>query len=275
MFPKLREYRGNGPPLVSLQTPSIMSPLAPSLSRLLLAALAPFAPSLAGAATVQTNYGDGEGNVPGGAFNPSGNLLSTHLASVSATGSYYRQSSGYAVVPSRLYDGTLGPLSSDGLGNDGNYTIMPNLATIQFNFAAAYDLTRIRTYASWDSGRSGQRYTVKYATADAPLSFVTLMAISQYNNTSFPMRDQYDFNTFSMIQVPDENISSTLVELTSSSGTLANNVVSLQFVFDGYQNGGTAYREFQVSGSAVAVPEVGSLAGLAALCLLPLGLRRR
>lgn len=203
------------------------------------------------AGVIQTNFGTSDDTVPGGPFDPSGNILATNLLSASATGSFYRQDSGYAVVVSRLYDGILGPLSSSGLGLDGRDTVMPNVATIQFDLDAPYDIAAIRTYASWDSGRDGQQYTVSYATALSPSTYTTLVAISRFDVTDFPLREEYDWETGEPIMVPDEDFATTLVQLTAASGVLAQQVVSLRFVFSGFENGGTAYREFQVA----AVPE--------------------
>jgi hypothetical protein len=214
------------------------------LAGLLLAAGTPFA----AATTVQTNYGTGDGTTPGGTFATSGNLLLTNLASASFTGSSYRSDSGYPVVVPRLYDNDLGPSGSSGLGNDGSYTLMPNIATIQFDLDGAFDITLIRTYASWDSGRSGQSYTVNYATASAPLTFVQLFSITPFNNDDsiFPQLEFYDPFSDEYFTYADDSLSSTMVSLTSTTGVLAADVVSLQFVFTGYQNGGTAFREFQV-----------------------------
>lgn len=223
----------------------------------------------------QTNFGNGGNDIPGGDFETQGNLLSTHLSSASRDGTFYREDFGYPVDLSRLYDGELGSLGSTGLGGDGRYTVMPNHATLQFDFDGSYDVSSIRTYASWDSGRSGQEYTVKYASSDAPSTFVTLYEIERFNNDDsvFPLIEGYDPNPDDDIDYyyRDDDPSSTLVELTSSSGVLASDVVSLQFVFSGYQNSGTAFREFQVS----AVPEPSSL--LPTGCLIAGGLliRRR
>ena len=218
-------------------------------------------------AIIQTNTGTGDGSVPGGSFSAEGNLLNNHLVSASRTGSFYREDSGYTVNLARLGDGDLGPAGASGLGSDGRYTVMPGTAVIQFDFDAAYDLTRIRSYASWDDGRSGQGYTVKYSTAADPLNFVTLFSLTPFNNAAsiFPLREDYDWETGEPILIPDTSVSSTLVELNSSTGVLASNVVSLQFVFNGYQNNGTAYREIQVT--AVPEPGIHSL-GLLGGCVL-------
>jgi hypothetical protein len=230
------------------------------------------------AAVIQTNDGTGNGSTPGGTFVTAGNLLATNLSSATSTGTFYNTPSfTYSVVLSRLYDGNLGSLGSADLGDDGEFTVMPNQATLQFNFNGAFNLTTIRTYASWGSGRDGQRYVVNYATAAAPSTYVALRSLNAFNNTSFPIREDTD-DEGNPIQVPDESVSSTLVTLTeNSTGVLAENVVSLQFVFDGYENGGTAFREFQVLGTAVptSVPEPTSFLASLVVCCTGIFYRRR
>ena len=232
---------------------------------------------VANAAVIQTNFGTGDGTTPGGAFASAGNLLATNLSSATflSGGSFYRQDSGYPVVLSRLYDGNLGSLGSAGLGSTGNFTVMPNQATIQFDLNGAFNLTTIRTYASWSAGRDGQSYVVKYATAAAPGTFTTLRSVSAYDNTSFPTEEGSD-DDGNPIDVPITNTTSTLVTLTEdSTGVLAENVVSLQFIFNGYENTGTAFREFQVLGTSVSsVPEPGTFLP-AALIVAGAWLRRR
>lgn len=206
---------------------------------------------LSTAATIQTNYGTGDGTTPGGQFLINGNLLTTSLTSASRSGTFYREDSGYTVALGRLYDNALGPSGSGGLGSDGNYTVMPNHATIRFDLNGSYDIVAIRTYASWDDGRSGQGYTVYIATSANPTTFFALHTVAPFNNDD------------------DTDLSSTMVALTSSSGILASDVVSIQFLFNGYQNGGTAFREFQVEG----IPEPSVL--LLAMTFVPFLLRRR
>ena len=238
--------------------------------------LAALALPCAHAAVVQVNDGTGDGTTPGATFVTSSNLLSSHLDSATRTGTFYREDSGYTVALSRLFDGDLGPLGSSGLGGDGAYTVMPGVATIQFDLDGAYDLTAIRTYASWDSGRSGQGYVVKYAIAEDPGNFITLHTVADWNNdlSVFPLVESYD-DFIGTIFVPDTSVSTTLTTLTSEIGFLAEDVVSLQFVFNGYQNNGTAFREFQVEGIPVAaIPEPSALL-LGALGSLGLLRRRR
>lgn len=204
---------------------------------------------VANAAVIQTNASTSDGTSPGGALVTAGNLLASNLLSATAlSGATFI----YPNPPlSRLYDGTLGsPGASSGNEND---TVMPDNATLQFDLNRAFNITTIRTYAGWDSGRDGQRYEVKYATASAPTTFTTLYSVTQFDP-------------------PNAAASFSLVTLTDSSGVLASNVVSLQFVFTGYENGGTGFREFQVLSSPV--PETGSFLPAAVLAA-GLFLRRR
>jgi MYXO-CTERM domain-containing protein len=222
----------------------------------------------------QTNFGTGDGTTPGGAFVSAGNLLATNLSSAASTGTFYDETnSSFAVVLSRLYDGQFGTP-----GGAADVFVMPNEATLQFNLNGAFNLTTIRTYASWDSDRDGQRYVVKYATAADPTTFTTLHSVSAYDNDSFPAVDsgQTDDDDQPIMVPNDESVSSTMVRLTEdSTGVLAANVVSLQFVFNGYERGGTGFREFQVLGTSVSsVPEPGTFLP-AALLVAGAWLRRR
>lgn len=249
-------------------------------------------PALAAGAVIQTNYGTGDGTLPGpGAIIPANNLLANNLASASRTGPgdtnpgdlyFYREDSGYPVDLSRLCDGQFGAQGPTSIAS-----VLPNQVSLTFNLnlttsPTGYNLTRILTYAGWDSGRDGQEYTVEYSTASAPGVWLALASASRFDNTNFPImieEEIYDDNgdpTDTYRLVPDDSQSATLVELTPSSGFLAENVGALRFNFTGFENGGTAYREFVVEGAGVsAVPE--PAAAFSTLGLLASGflLRRR
>lgn len=263
----------------------------PSLPFTCLTALLAF-PALAAGAVIQTNYGTGDGTLPGpGAIIAANNLLSTSLASASRTGAsatdpgdlyFYREDSGYNVDLARLYDGEFGAQGPRSIAS-----VLPNQVSLTFNLdlttsPTGYDLTRILTYAGWDSGRDGQEYTVEYSTASAPGSWIALASASRFNNTSFPImieEEIYDDNgdpTDTYRQVPDDSQSATLVELTPSTGFLAENVGALRFNFTGFENNGTAYREFVIEGTGVsAVPEPAAAFGTLGLLASGFLLRRR
>jgi hypothetical protein len=62
----------------------------------------------------------------------------------------------------------------------------------------------------------------------------------------------------------------TQISITDTSGSLASNVAALRFSFTSFENGGTAFREFDGFGVA-AIPESGTVAlwlGLGALAAM-------
>jgi hypothetical protein len=119
---------------------------------------------------------------------------------------------------------------------------------------------------------------VQYATVSDPTNFLTLTTTTRFDNTDFPstpnpmygmLPGMPEFNT-------DENKSSTLVVLRSSGSILCDNVSGLRFVFNGVENGGTAYREFDVMGaSSSAVPEPSAYACISGFLVLAAAASRR
>jgi hypothetical protein len=201
-----------------------------------------------GAAVIQTNYNSANTAVPGPESTVSStDLLQTHLASASHSGD---SGSGYRYFYENPADLSLLTDGQFGGSYDTEASVFPNQVTLTFALdldasPQGYTISSISTYANWDEGRDGQAYTVEYSLVSAPMTFLTLTTITTFN--------------------PDVSTeSSTLVRLTSSSGPLAEGVASLRFVFGNYaanqsavENGGTAYREFDVVG-AVTVPEPSS-----------------
>jgi hypothetical protein len=248
--------------------------------------------ALASGAVVQTNYGTGDGSLPGGSpIVAANNLLSTRLASATRTGAgvpnpgdlyFYDENGGtYNVDLARLYDGQFGEA-----GGIPSASVLPNQVSLTFNFdlsasAAGYDLTSIRTYAGWNADRDGQQYTVEYSTAADPLVFLALASVSRFDNTNFPListeiEDENGSPTGQFADVPDTGQSSTQVWLHAESGFLAQNVAAVRFNFNGVESGGTGYREFVIEGSEVAaVPEPTAMLGTLGLLAGGLVLRRR
>ena len=248
--------------------------------------------SLASGAVVQTNYGTGDGSLPGGSpIVAADNLLSTRLASATRTGEgvanpgnqyFYRENDGvgYNVDLARLYDGQFGTP-----GGVSSASVLPNQVSLTFNFdllasPAGYNLTSIKTYAGWDSGRDGQQYTVQYSTAADPLVFLSLASVSRFDNTDFPIVEGYVWDPQLEDMVPgmveDDSEASTLVQLYSDAGFLAENVAAVRFNFTGVENGGTGFREFVIEGAEVAaVPEPAAMFGTLGLLAGGLVLRRR
>lgn len=272
--------------------------LIPSLSSTCLTAFLAF-PALAAGAIIQTNYSTGNGTLPGpGLIGAENNLLSTSLASASRTGAgvtnpgdlyFYRENNGtgYNVDLARLYDGEFGVA-----GAVSSASVLPNQVSLTFAFnltasPAGYNLTTIRTYAGWDSGRDGQQYTVEYSTASAPGTFLSLATTTRFDNTNFPSSLEWTFDDETgeerQVLVTNTDESATLVQLKAETGFLAENVAALRFNFTGFgnggnafENGGTGYREFVVQGSKVsAVPEPATFCGTLGLLASGLLVRRR
>ena len=227
-----------------------------------------FPGSVSGTDLLQTSLSSASRTGAPGTVVTSTDLLQTSLASASRTGApgsgnayFYREDSGYAVNLARLTDGVLNASS----GPQPTLSVLPNQTTLTFALdlvanPGGYTINSIATYASWDSGRDGQSYTVEYSLASAPETFLTLATLTPYDvaDESFPLVEGERFNPSTFQPEPysyhDTSRSSTLVTLAPSTGHLAEGVGSLRFLFTGYENGGTGFQEFDVIGFAT-VPE--------------------
>lgn len=221
--------------------------------RLLLAFAFVSAPLCLTAQVVQTNFSTNDGSTPGFAVS-STDLLQTNLASVSGSGTYNSHCDDLSLLHNGEFNAGYG---------DSRTVVQPNVATLTFNFdlttnTAGYSLTSIRTYASWgDSGRDGQDYVVYYSTVSAPTDFIQLVDVNRFD------------------AVADDETPSTMIQLTDSGGMLATNVASLRFAFSGVENGGTGYSEFDVEGSASAIPEPSTYAAIVGAAMMGFTVWRR
>jgi hypothetical protein len=182
------------------------------LSLLAAVGLTSFAGS-AKAEITEYTYGSGDSSVPGGCFNADGKLLQSSLSYQSIIGdigvdSFYRENSGYTAELAQLYGGSIETLGSAGLGGDGRYCVFPNKVTLQFilnatNTPQGFAISAIKTYASWDSDRSGQAYTVMYSIVRNPAIFSILYAVAPYNNMDLPTenyeREIYDDSDYELL----------------------------------------------------------------------------
>ncbi len=180
-------------------------------------------------------------------------LFQTKLSSLTAggTGTFYTNTGDI----NRLANGVFGAAGTAGWGESvspGDGTTI----TFGLNLAASpvgYTLTKIATYAGWDSGRDGQEYTISFSTASAPATFATLIAVPYYNPSNTPANAH------------------TLVSITDFGGVLASNVAAVRFSFS---DKGTFYREIDAFGQAT-VPEPSTYGAFAGLGVLSFAAYRR
>ena len=127
-----------------------------------------------------------------------------------------------------------------------NWTLTLNLNTT--TNTQGYRLTEIDTFSGWTADFVNQKYTLAYSTVSAPTTFTTL-------------------GTFENLSGLAGNPAASLkTALTDSTGAIATNVAALQFVFqpDSAKAHQGAYREIDVIGTPVAVPEPASIGLLGA-----------
>ena len=149
-----------------------------------------------------------------------------------------------------LTDGSLGNAGNSGSGAYAAAVAVHNGGVLTHILATAMRIDLIETSVAWgDGGRDAQQYTVAYAAASDPATFMDISTVD-YNPdpAPFPANDR--------------------VVITSDAGALATNVVAWRFSFPATENGYVGYRELEALGSAV--PERASLGllGLGAQALL-------
>ncbi|WP_438481890.1 PEP-CTERM sorting domain-containing protein [Oleiharenicola lentus] len=191
-------------------------------------------------------------------------LLQTNLSSATISPSGYSGALGGGTSISRLNDGNFGNSRSD----YSAAVAFASGAIVTFNFdlttnTAGYNITSVSTFVGWDNGRDGQEYTVSYSLASAPATFITLAVVPQLAAGD---GDGY----------PTSRTSVTIQDL-GGDANLLNGVAALQFTFTDFENGGSAYREIDVIGSAVAsaIPEPSTYAAMAGVMSLGFAAWRR
>lgn len=150
-----------------------------------------------------------------------------------------------------LTDGGFGQVGIDGHTNPGMIQIHNNTSITYLlgANAAGYTINTIDSYTGWrDAGRFQQDYTVQFAFAGVPGTFI---------------------DAFSVAQHPTNGIDAFVSSADSTAAELASNVIGVRFNFANVQNGFVGYRELDVIGTE-SVPEPASimLFGLAGLGLI-------
>lgn len=141
---------------------------------------------------------------------------------------------------------------ADTVSVSSNTTITYNLNTIAF--AQGFNITGIDVYAGWrDSGRDNIDVAIQFSTIANPLVF------NPYTTVSF--------------SAGSGGGASSLI--TDTSGLLGTGIAAVRFVFGNQENGYVGYRELDVHGVGISVPEPASLAALTLGGLALLGRRRR
>lgn len=182
-------------------------------------------------------------------------LLQTDLLGVVTTGQF--GASGTASEPV-LRDGA-NPNAGDDYGSTSlvyeGSTATYTLDTV--TNVLGYTITSIATYGQWNDGRDRQDIVVEYDTVGNPGTYINIAS--------------YSFE-------PDPTFSRVVTTPSGLDTFLATGVQSLRFTFPNQENGYGGYRELDVFGVAVAVPEPETyalmLAGLAAVGALARRARR-
>lgn len=146
-----------------------------------------------------------------------------------------------------LNNGTIGVSRSNqeiAYDLDGTWT-----TTFFLNLSVAplgYDITQINTFAGWSTVDYEQHYEVLF---------------SSLGDASF-----WSLGTFAYFPPIEGALNSTLIEITDSSGVLANGVDAIRFNFLPTPTGGGAMREIDVFGYTT-VPEPSSAALILFSCM--------
>lgn len=188
-------------------------------------------------------------------------LLQTNLgtATITAGNGYYFFGTNSLAT---LTDGAFGAAGGDSTASVSfDAGVVGVVVRFTFDLTASpagYDLTEIRTYTGWDSGRDGQEYSLAYSVVAAPTTFLALAAVGPYDVLGAP---------------PAGRI---LVTITDAlAGTIVGNVAALQFTFTSFENNSSAWREIDAIGTPTAIPEPSTYAAFVGVAALGLAMVRR
>ena len=182
-------------------------------------------------------------------------LLQTNVASVVSTGTFGEDgTAGISVLTDGAFSLNTGVFSKPGISSAQNGATITWTLNTSVN-TNGYEITQITSFGGWgDFERNDQRYSVELSYVGSPTTFIALSGATVQSN---PGLDTYAIRA---------NITD------SGSLPLATGVAGVRIAFANPQeNNYTGYGEFDVIGSAVAVPEpvsigvVGLVTGMAML----------
>ena len=193
------------------------------------------------------------------------NILATDLvnqgrpsfASIAATGSPSFPATGSNDNTATHTNGLTYWGGTHAAGEDLTYTLNTNPGT--GGSATGYDITSINSIYGWQDSRyrhAAQEWVVSVETLTSPTTFQPLKTV-----------------VYAPFASNDNAAGSTQVTLSDTTGRLATGVIAVQFHVNPYTGTGFTnelgvIREYDVIGSATAVPEP---AGIALFCLAGLG----
>ncbi len=138
---------------------------------------------------------------------------------------------------STLVDGSFGLVPQGGAGGPGEVYIH-NDYILTYTFAASHIITNIDVFSGWgDNGRINQAYTVSYATAAAPNTFIDLATVA-----------------YQVVDPPDYG-NSTWVRLTLTN-VVPVTAKAIRFTFGLVQNDGVGFTELVVQGPTPPQPYI-------------------
>jgi hypothetical protein len=190
---------------------------------------------------------------------PSTTDLINGLAATNVTGSFTEESTGGTPVltdgafPSPLTRGDAGGFQFGAFATGGN----TGGTSLTYTLASPSNLTGITVYGGWqDDGRDEQSYSILYATAAAPTTFLPLTTV-RFNPAG-----------------ASGNPQATRVMITDDAGVLAASVSAIRFNFNSTENGYSGYSEIDVFGTPIPEPSTFGLLALTAAGVMALRRRR-
>jgi len=215
-----------------------------------------------GAITVTTDFQTNNTTSLPNPYTVSSDDLLNGLAPSAEAGTFTQEGTGGTAV---LTDGLFpSPITRDGDGpfQFGAFATGGNNGgtTVTYTLTAPSDIDSIVVYGGWqDGGRDQQAFNILYSTAGDPANFLPLSNVN--------------FNPPAPAGAFPQLVRTTFA--TDDATTLAQNVAALRFDFQAVENGYTGYAEIDVIPTVIPEPASLALAGLGAVGMLLVVLRRR